>query len=168
LRKSRLLQLASTAERSPVVSVLDDLRAAEQRVAERLRELEPSVAEYNELKAVADRLGIDADRAPTPAATVTRRATTRRGASRSARRSNAATATKAAAAKPAGRSRADSGQRGQQLVELVRARPGITVREAGAELGVDPTSLYRVVRRLEERGELRKNGRNLEVAAASA
>ena len=52
------------------MSVLDDLRAAEQRVAERLRELEPSVAEYNELKAVADRLGIDADRAPTPAATV--------------------------------------------------------------------------------------------------
>jgi len=167
LRKSRLLQLASTAERSPVVSVLDDLRAAEQRVAERLRELEPSVAEYNELKAVADRLGIDADAAPTPAVTATRRATTRRRASRSPRRRNAAAATKAAA-KPAGQARADSGQRGEQLVELVRARPGITVREAATEFGVDPTSLYRVVRRLEERGELRKNGRNLEVAAASA
>jgi len=148
------------------VSVLDDLRAAEQRVAERLRELEPSVAEYREVRDVADRLGISADAAPTPVA-ATRRATTRRRASRSARRSKPATATKAPA-KPAGPARAGSGQRGQQLVELVRARPGITVREAGAELGVDPTSLYRVVRRLEERGELRKNGRNLEVAAASA
>jgi hypothetical protein len=152
------------------VSVLDDLRAAEQRVAERLRELEPSVAEYNELKEVADRIGISIDAAPTPtpAATATKRSTRRRRASRPARPGNAATATSAAAAKPAGRARAGSAQRSQQLVELVRARPGITVREAGTELGVDPTSLYRVVRRLEERGELRKNGRNLEVVAAAS
>ena len=151
------------------MSVLDDLRAAEQRVAERLRELEPSVAEYNELKEVADRIGIsiDAEPTPTPTQTATKRSTRRRRASRPARPSNA-TATSAKAAKPAGRARAGSAQRGQQLVELVRARPGITVREAGTELGVDPTSLYRVVRRLEERGELRKNGRNLEVAATSA
>jgi transposase-like protein len=45
---------------------------------------------------------------------------------------------------------------------LVPARPGVTVREAGAEFGVDPTSLYRIVHRLEQRGELRKNGRALE------
>ena len=158
------------------MSVLDDLRAAEQRIAERLRELEPSVAEYNELKEVADRIGISIDAAPTPtptptptpAATATKRSTRRRRASRPARPSNAATATSAAAAKPAGRARAGSAQRSQQLVELVRARPGITVREAGTELGVDPTSLYRVVRRLEERGELRKNGRNLEAVATKA
>jgi DNA-binding MarR family transcriptional regulator len=48
----------------------------------------------------------------------------------------------------------------------VRARPGITVRDAGKELGVDPTRLYRVVSRLEARGELRKNGRSLEPAGA--
>jgi hypothetical protein len=41
------------------VSVLDDLRAAERRVAERLKELEPAVAEYRELETVARRLGID-------------------------------------------------------------------------------------------------------------
>jgi transposase-like protein len=44
------------------------------------------------------------------------------------------------------------------LVDLVRTRPGITVREAATELGVDPTGLYRVVHRLEERGALRKHG----------
>jgi DNA-binding MarR family transcriptional regulator len=49
---------------------------------------------------------------------------------------------------------------------LVRERPGVTVREVGAELGVDPTSLYRIVHRLEERGELRKNGRSLEPAGS--
>jgi len=40
------------------VSVLDDFRAAEQRVAQRLKELAPAVAEYRELEAVAQRLGI--------------------------------------------------------------------------------------------------------------
>jgi DNA-binding MarR family transcriptional regulator len=59
------------------------------------------------------------------------------------------------------------GERGEQLLALVRSRPGVTVREAGAEFGVDPTSLYRVVRRLEERGELRKKGRGLEPVGAS-
>ena len=44
---------------------------------------------------------------------------------------------------------------------LVRERPGVTVREVGAELGVDPTSLYRIVHRLEKDGELQKRGREL-------
>ena len=49
------------------MSVLDDLRAAEQRVAERLKELEPAVAEYRELEAVAKRLGINTAEASDPA-----------------------------------------------------------------------------------------------------
>ena len=53
------------------VSVLDELRAAEQRVAQRLKELEPAVAEYSELAEVANRLGIDVD-AAAPAAKVAR------------------------------------------------------------------------------------------------
>ena len=49
------------------MSVLDDLRAAEQRVADRLKELEPAVAEYRELEAVAKRLGINAAEPSEPA-----------------------------------------------------------------------------------------------------
>jgi hypothetical protein len=41
------------------VSVLDDLRAAGQRVAQRLKELEPAMAEYRELEPVAKRVGIN-------------------------------------------------------------------------------------------------------------
>ena len=41
------------------MSVLDQFRDAEQRVAERLKELAPAVAEYRELEVVARRLGID-------------------------------------------------------------------------------------------------------------
>ena len=142
------------------MSVLDDFRAAEQRIAQRLKELEPSVAEYRELEAVAHRLGIDAGATVAEAAPAAR---TRR-ASRP-RRARAAAATNSGAPKKAragSRRRTAAGGREQQLLELVRARPGITVREAGQEFGVDPTSLYRVLRRLEQNGQLRKTGRSLE------
>jgi DNA-binding NtrC family response regulator len=142
------------------VSVLDDLRAAESRVAKRLKELEPMVAEYRELEAVANRLGIDvaAPKAEAPARSRRARRRTRKAATKPA--ANA----KAAKAKPATARRANArpGERGEQLLELVRARPGITVREAARDMGVDPTSLYRIVRRLDERGDVRKNGRSLE------
>jgi len=49
---------------------------------------------------------------------------------------------------------------------LVRERPGVTVAEAGKELGVDPTGLYRIVHRLEQRGDVRKNGRELHATSA--
>src|SRR3954462_320114 len=52
------------------VSVLDDFRAAEKRVIQRLNELEPAVAEYRELETVAQRLAIEL-----PAATPTTRGT---------------------------------------------------------------------------------------------
>jgi hypothetical protein len=140
------------------VSVLDDLRAAESRVAKRLKELEPMVAEYRELEAVANRLGIDvaASKAEAPA----RRA--RRGTRKAATKATATTKPDATTTRRARRAYARPGERGEQLLELVRARPGITVRDAGSDLGVDPTSLYRIVRRLEERGQVRKNGRALE------
>src|SRR4051812_1013748 len=68
-RKCTLLQGHSrpTCQECPV-SVLDDLRAAEQRVAKRLKELEPAVAEYRELEEVAQRLGIDAAATGPPSA----------------------------------------------------------------------------------------------------
>jgi hypothetical protein len=156
------------------VSVLDQFRDAEQRVAQRLKELEPAVAEYRELEKVARRLGLDAA-APNGAAEPAADAPAPRKASRPrARRSTTAKAsTGRAAARPAAASRprratASPGQRRDQLVALVRERPGITVAEAGKELGVDPTGLYRVVRRLEQRGELRKRGRNLEPGTAAS
>jgi hypothetical protein len=158
------------------VSVLDDLRAAESRVAARLKELRPAVDEYRELEAVAERLGIDVSPAPATKPAPVRR--TRRSPRKSAKttpgstdRSRSPDAPVAGVrAKTSSRRRAIArpGQRGEQLVELVRARPGITVRQAGGELGVDPTSLYRIVRRLEASGEVRKNGRGLEPVAPTA
>ena len=151
------------------MSVLDQFRDAEQRVAERLKELAPAVAEYRELEEVAHRLGIDpgvTDGQSRPAGSRRRGGgTTQRRRRRPAPSAPSKTAAGASATR-AGRSRMNAapGKRADQLLALVRERPGVTVREVGAELGVDPTSLYRIVHRLEERGELRKNGRSLEPA----
>jgi transcriptional regulator with GAF, ATPase, and Fis domain len=148
------------------VSVLDQFREAEQRVAQRLKELEPAVAEYRQLQEVAERLGIDTA-ASTPPAGAQGAAPHRR----SRRRSTSGSGTSAASAKPTrrrSRNGATPGQRQQQLLDLVRNKPGITVKEAATELGVDPTGLYRVVRRLEEQGDVRKDGRALQPANASA
>jgi hypothetical protein len=150
------------------VSVLDDFRAAEQRVAQRLKELEPAVAEYRELEAVAKQLGID----PLATSPSTPRRTRASSARRSTRARPAGAGAGAKAARPKGgrqpRANAAAGQRAEQLLALVRARPGITVREAGQEFGVDPTSLYRVVHRLEKDGQVRKAGRSLEPVSSSS
>jgi hypothetical protein len=151
------------------VSVLDQFRDAEQRVAQRLKELKPAVDEYLELEEVAQRLGIDVSPTATPPAT--KRAATRRKPTRTRARSTSSKTTASSPAKPAGRgsrNNAPPGQRGEQLIELVRARPGITIRDAGTELGVDPTGLYRVVHRLEQGGQLRKQGRGLELVTSAA
>jgi hypothetical protein len=52
------------------VTVLDDLRVVEERIAARLAELEPLVQEYNELQQIAERLGIDRERALAEAAAI--------------------------------------------------------------------------------------------------
>jgi hypothetical protein len=143
------------------VSVIDELKGLEDRVAQRMQELRPLVDEYRELEQVAQRLGVSPrDGADTSAASAPARRSTRR-----ARSSRKATATTTAPTRArAGSSRAAASRqngRREQLLTMVKARPGITVREVGSELGVDPTSLYRIVHRLERDGELQKRGREL-------
>jgi CRP-like cAMP-binding protein len=133
------------------VSVIDELKGLEDRVSRRMTELRPLVDEYHQLEQVAQRLGVAppaaADTPPSPSPTRPRR-TRRRTTTRARAATNA-------------RSRARTNGRRDQLLEMVKARPGITVREIGSELGVDPTSLYRIVHRLEADGALQKRGREL-------
>ena len=103
----------------------------------RMAELAPLVDEYRELEQIANRLGLEvADGAGNGAGP--RLPDGRRGTVH-----------------------VPAGQRHRQFSELIRRRPGITVREAAHELGVDPTSLYRIVRRLVADGEVEKRGRTL-------
>ena len=61
----------------------------------------------------------------------------------------------------AGNGRAGSSRtsrRQQDVLRLVKQRPGITVSEIAKELGVDATGLYRPVRKLEQDGAIIKRG----------
>jgi hypothetical protein len=138
------------------MSVLDELSDLRQRAVDRLKELEPLVAEYQQLQAVLAKLGADdvGDR------TAAKPAPRRRSAPR---------ARKAAARRPSGGSRrrraASPGSREADVVRLVGERPGISVPEIARELNVDPTGLYAIVRRLTARGRMRKDGVKLELVA---
>jgi DNA-binding MarR family transcriptional regulator len=152
-------------------SVVDDLKSLEDRVISRIQELQPALRELEELRDIAKRLGIDPDAvmqtasgSHSPARAEGRSAATRaaggrsRGAtSRSRRNANAG----AKRAKPVPRAK-----RAEQIVAAVNDRPGVTVAEIGAALGADPTSLYRVVHKLETDGTVRKEGRALWPGAA--
>jgi winged helix-turn-helix DNA-binding protein len=108
--------------------VLSDFHRLERDLALRLKELEPLVEEYRQLRVLAKRLGMQVTE-PTPRRTL---------------------------AKP--------GQRREQVLERVQAQPGVTVRELGLAMGVDPTSLYRPVRQLEAEGAIEKVGPHLHPA----
>jgi hypothetical protein len=152
------------------VSLIDELKGLEDRVAERMKELRPMVDEYHELEQLAQKLGVSPAAADTssPRRTRTRKRSAASAANGSGATRAAGTATRAStrrsrtarAASP-GSGRTGSNGRRDQLLEMVKARPGITVREIGSELGVDPTSLYRIVHRLEQDGALEKRGREL-------
>jgi hypothetical protein len=153
------------------VSVIDEIKGLEDRVAQRLKELRPLVDEYRELEQVAQRLGVSPAAADTPSprrgtgrrSRSTGKAPTSSGVTRPAGGSRRASsgAPPSAGARSAGAASTRTNGRRDQLLEMVRARPGITVREVGSELGVDPTSLYRIVHRLEQDGALEKRGRGL-------
>jgi DNA-binding MarR family transcriptional regulator len=196
------------------MSLLDEFGTFEQTVVRRLRELEPLVREYRQLRTVAQRLGISYS--PDDARTATAGAPTRRGRAAKQRSQPARSAAKAAASRaapaksaakrqtrrrasdatktgptasaaaadaapptaaaektraPRGGGKAAGarpGQRSDDVLRIVGEQPGITVRELGGRLGVDPTGLYRVANKLTADGRLRKDGPKLYVKAAGA
>jgi CRP-like cAMP-binding protein len=56
-----------------------------------------------------------------------------------------------------------SGQRAQQALELVRAKPGITIPEMAEAMGIKQNYLYRVVPDLQKQGLVSKSGRGWHV-----
>jgi DNA invertase Pin-like site-specific DNA recombinase len=140
------------------LSVLDDLLGFEQRVVARLNELRPLVAEYEELERVAARMGIDAA-APAAAqrATASPAGRKSRPQTRRKRAPRGRGVTVSSRSRPGG-TKATGAERRARIVELVSDRPGITVSEISKELGVDPPPLYRVVRKLQADGVIKKEG----------
>jgi hypothetical protein len=209
-----------TKSEGTAMSLLDQVRKLEQQVVGRLRELEPLTREYEQLRKVAERLGVrytptatddETDRPPATATTGAAKArakpraartTAKARTTRSSGKSAAKRATKprtaksrggrgARADKPAtgdratatpasqgaatgggrsrdGRSAARPGEREAQVLRVVGESPGITVREIGERIGVDPTGLYRVTKKLTAEGRLRKDGTRLHATTSDA
>ncbi len=111
----------------------DFLDEKRREIEARLRELRPLVDEYNRLeKAAAALRGVGNGGAARAA-----RAPRRRGRGR-----------------PRG-----SGTRAKQALELVRARPGITIRELADAMGIHANYLYRVMPTLESEGQVKRRDR---------
>jgi MarR family len=139
------------------VSVID--RFEEQLLA-RLRELRPLAIEYQQLERVARRLGLALDDGHTPPAP-------KRKSSRKATPTQRIAATAAQSAsivvidgqrRPASNRRS---RRQQDVLRLIRDRPGITVKDIATKLDVDATNLYRHVRTLQQDGLVTKHGTQL-------
>jgi len=113
----------------------DFLDEKRKEIDARLRELRPLVDEFNRLeKAAAALAGVGG--------TGTQAATRRR-------RSNGG------ATRRRGRPRG-SGNRAKQALELVRARPGITITELADAMGIKANYLYRVMPTLQKEGQVKK------------
>jgi hypothetical protein len=136
--------------------VSDFLETKRKEIAARLRELEPLVEEHRQLQAAATALaGLpSAVRASRPAVRVARAA----GRGRATATRASARARKPAAGGRRGRPRG-SGTRALQTLELVKAKPGITIPEIASAMGIKQNYLYRVLPGLEKDGKVVKRDR---------
>jgi hypothetical protein len=119
--------------------VADFLDEKRKEIQDRLKELRPLVDEFNRLEA-AERALSGMDSKPAAAAPPTRR---RRSTTTTTRR---------------GRPRG-TGTRATQALKLVGERPGITIPELAAAMGIKQNYLYRVMPGLANEGKVRKSGR---------
>jgi hypothetical protein len=146
------------------MTVLDDLKKLEASIVKRYQELQPALTEVEELRRVAERLGVNLDR-PGPRAARPAAAPAAAPAGRTRGRRAGATRRKKAA-KVASPRRPRAGGRREQVLKLVTDRPGITVPEIGKALKVDPTGLYRYAKQLESDGTIVKDGTKLRLAGS--
>ena len=63
------------------------------------------------------------------------------------------------------RGRRGGATRANQALELVRSKPGITIPEIAKSMGIEPNYLYRVLPRLAQEGQIRKDGQGWHAAS---
>ena len=124
----------------------DFLDEKRKEIQQRLKELKPLVKEYQRLEAAEQALtGVGASPAASARASGQSRRSRGGGSSGNGRRGGG---------RPKG-----SGTRAIQALELVKARPGITIPELAEAMEIKQNYLYRVMPELAERGEVVKSGR---------
>jgi len=124
----------------------DFLDEKRKEIQARLKELKPLVDEYERLEA--------AERALSGVGATSRATPSQAPASTPRRRRRSAGSANGRRGRPRG-----SGTRGAQALELVKARPGITIPELAEAMGIKQNYLYRVMPGLAEEGKVTKSGR---------
>ena len=124
----------------------DFLEEKRKEISARLKELRPLVDEYHRLEAAEQALSGVGTPSPRAASTTT--------APRRARKARAKSSGTGRRGRPKG-----SGTRAIQALELVKARPGITIPELAEAMGIKQNYLYRVMPGLAEEGKVTKSGR---------
>ena len=124
----------------------DFLEEKRKEISERLKELRPLVDEYHRLEA--------AEQALSGVGTPSSRAASTTSTPRRARKARAKSPGTGRRGRPKG-----SGTRAIQALELVKARPGITIPELAESMGIKQNYLYRVMPGLAEEGKVTKSGR---------
>ena len=56
------------------------------------------------------------------------------------------------------RGRRGGSTRANQALELVRGKPGITIPEIAKSMGIEPNYLYRVLPKLQQEGQIKRDG----------
>jgi hypothetical protein len=132
-----------------VSTLADFVDSTVKEIDSRLKELQ---AEVSKLQAGGDAL------------------TSSRGGSRRPARSTAATTTSAA---PRGRRRPgprrgsrNGNTRATQALDLVKTKPGITIPEIAEAIKIEPNYLYRVMPKLVESGQVKREGQGWHAVAS--
>jgi hypothetical protein len=130
----------------------DFLEEKKREIHSRLKELRPLVDEYHRLEAAAAALdGVGGTAQPRSTGTTSRRS---RGGTGSGGTRQGGGGGSGRRGRPRG-----SGTRSKQALELVRARPGISIPEMAEAMGIQQNYLYRVLPALQKDGLVRKDGR---------
>lgn len=147
---------------SVIVDFLDQKRS---EIDARLGELRPLVDEFHRLERAAAALGGTNGAAP---ARVVRRGPGRPpGRKTTTRAATAPVPPSAPGRRRRGGGRPSGGGRSAQALGIITQRPGITIAELAAEMGVHANYLYRVVPALAKDGKVSKQGRGWHAAVES-
>jgi hypothetical protein len=131
----------------------DFLDEKRKEIQARLDELRPLVDEYQRLEAAESALA-----GVTGGTGASGRAASTAAAPRARRRSRAASGN----GRRTRRRSSGGGTRSQQALDLVRSKPGISIPELAAAMGIKQNYLYRVMPALAEQGLVTKSGRGWE------
>ncbi len=135
---------------------MPDMKTIQEQVGERLTELDELIAqlsaEFEQLKQISGML-----ETPNGGA--------RPAASARARRSTPAPRPARTAATAPGARPPRGGNRAQQALDLIAAKPGLSAAELAESMGMKRNYLYRVLPALEKAGRITKQGRGYHPAA---